>query len=276
MNLEFTRHKDHGISFLKGGNGKPFLLLHGIPGSAFSWEQAGLLLGNHYQVIIPDLLGFGESDFPQGDYYMEQQARAIRELLRHLGVTSLYLGGHDFGGPVALTLMRLFPDLEIRGLVLSDTNVFVDTYIPPPLRIAKVPLLGKLFFKVMAGNLLGMWMMYQQAFKNKSQTSWKQFEKHLTPGCLEFTSKIFQRSLADLKKNYQDIEEFLPRIGVPTLVLWGTLDPFFAVSVGERTHTAIKNSAFEVYAHTGHFVPEEMPADVARDIINFFGTKDKI
>lgn len=274
MNPVFTRHKEYGISFLKGGNGKPFLLLHGIPGSVISWEKVGFLLQNRYQVIIPDLLGFGESDFPKGDYYMENQARYIRELLRHLGITNLYLGGHDFGGPVALTLMRLFPDLEIRGLVLSGTNVFTDTYIPPPLRIAKVPILGKIFFKIMAGNIFGLWMMYQQAFKNKSKNSWKRFKKHLTAGCMEFTAKIFHKSLADLKSNYKELEDMLPRIAVPTIVLWGALDPFFSVSVGERTHKAINNSAFRIYDDTGHFVPEERPTEVAADIIKFFNTND--
>lgn len=44
---------------------------------------------------------------------------ALRGLLTDLGIKTLYLGGHDFGDPVALNLMRLFPELEIKGLVPS-------------------------------------------------------------------------------------------------------------------------------------------------------------
>lgn len=269
MRPELTRNKENGVSFLEGGAGDVFVLLHGIPGSTFSWQQTGLILQDQFHVIIPDLVGFGESDAPSGDYYLEQQATSIHELLTKLGITSAYLGGHDFGGPIALTIMRLFPEFGVRGLVLSGTNVFTDTFIPIPLRMAKVPVLRTPFFKMMAGNLFGMRMMYQQAFRNKSAISWKRFKSHLTKGCMEFTAKIFQRSLADLKKNYGDIEDMLPGIDVPTLVLWGARDPFFPVSVGERTHKAIKNSLLKVYPDTGHFVPEERPAEVAQDIIDF-------
>jgi pimeloyl-ACP methyl ester carboxylesterase len=142
-----SRKKEGPVSFFTGGEGDPLLLLHGIPGSAYSWEEVGSHLSAHFKVIIPDLLGFGESDLPTNDYYMESQARAIKGLLDCLGISKLFLAGHDFGGPVALTLMRLFPELEIRGLVLSDTNTFTDTYIPPPLRAASVPVLGTLFLK---------------------------------------------------------------------------------------------------------------------------------
>lgn len=269
MEREFTRFKEDGISFLKGGTGDTFVLLHGIPGSTYSWQQTGLLLQDQFQVIIPDLLGFGESDAPRGDYYMIQQANSLHEFLSNLGITSAYLAGHDFGGPIALTMMRLFPEFEVRGLVLSDTNVFTDTFIPVPLRMAKVPYLANPFFKMMAGNLAGMRMMYQQAFIHKSDTSWQRFKSHLTKGGMEYTAKIFQRSLADLKANYRDIEAMLHKIDVPTLILWGAKDPFFPVSVGQRTHGAIKNSVLKIYLETGHFVPEERSAEVAQDIIDF-------
>jgi pimeloyl-ACP methyl ester carboxylesterase len=149
------RPKAKVLSFLGAGDREPLLLLHGIPGSAHAWESAGALLADRYRVIIPDLLGFGHSDLPKGDYYIDAQAAAIGELLADPGIESLYLGGHDFGGPVALTLMRLFPELEIKGLVLSSTNVFTDTHVPLPLRVAKVPILNTVFFKAIVGNRVG-------------------------------------------------------------------------------------------------------------------------
>lgn len=270
MSKSLARFKERGLSFLTGGGGEPFLLLHGIPGSALVWQAAGTLLTERYKIIIPDLLGFGQSSVPQGDYYMEAQATAISQLLTDLGVTSLYLGGHDFGGPVAITMMRMFPELKINGLVLSATNVFTDTYIPPPLRVASVPVLNTLMFKAMAGNRIGLGMMYLAATKNKSEASWEKFKKHLTPSGVELTWRIFQRSLADLKTNYSAVEDMLLRIETPTLVLWGDSDPFFAPSVAERIHESIEDSQLRIYKSTGHFVPEEQPNMVTRDILCFF------
>jgi haloacetate dehalogenase len=88
---ELRRHKIGDLSVLAGGEGEPVVLLHGIPGSAFAWESAGMLLAERYRLIIPDLLGFGRSDPPKGDYYMEAQAAAIGGLLAELGIRSLRL-----------------------------------------------------------------------------------------------------------------------------------------------------------------------------------------
>jgi pimeloyl-ACP methyl ester carboxylesterase len=266
------RHKEGELSFLRGGEGEPLVLLHGIPGSAYAWEASGRLLTDRYQVIIPDLLGFGRSERPRGDYYMVAQAVAIRELLVDLDIQSLYLGGHDFGAPVTLTLMRLFPELGVRGLVLSATNVFTDTHVPLPLRAARIPYLSTAFYKAMVGNRLGMRLMYLAATKDKSEVPWESFSRHLTPEGINLTRRIFQRSLSDLEANYRAIENMLPAITPPTLVLWGANDPFFAASVGQRVHRTIPGSRLKIYEDTGHFVPEERPSRVARDIIDFFGS----
>jgi pimeloyl-ACP methyl ester carboxylesterase len=266
------RYKDGQLSFLKGGEGEPLVLLHGIPGSAYAWEASGRVLADRYQVVIPDLLGFGRSERPRGDYYMVAQAVAIRELLVYLGVQSLYLGGHDFGAPVALTLMRLFPELGVKGLVLSATNIFTDTHVPLPLRAARIPYLSTVFYKAMVGNRLGMRMMYLAATKNKSEVSWESFSRHLTPEGIDLTRRIFQRSLADLKANYLAIESMLPTITSPTLVLWGANDPFFSAAVGERVHRTLPGSRLKIYEDTGHFVPEEHSSRVAQDIMYFFGS----
>jgi pimeloyl-ACP methyl ester carboxylesterase len=264
------RLKEGELSFLRGGEGEPLVLLHGIPGSAYAWEAPGRQLADRYQVIIPDLLGFGRSAPPRRDYYMDAQAVAIRELLVELGLNRLYLGGHDFGDPVALTLMRLFPKLEIRGLVLSATNVFTDTHVLLPLRTARIPYLSPVFYKAMVDNRLGMRMMYLAATKDKSAVSWERFSQHLTPVSIDLTRRIFQRSLADLRANYRAIENMLPTIMSPTLVLWGANDPIFAASVGERVHRTIPGSRLKIYEDTGHFVPEERPSRVAQDILDFF------
>jgi pimeloyl-ACP methyl ester carboxylesterase len=261
------RRKAGGLSFLMGGDGEPLLLLHGIPGSAEAWVNAGARVATRFRVIIPDLLGFGASEAPKTQYTLEEHAKAVRQLLAHLRITELYLGGHGFGGPVALTLMRLYPELKVRGLVLSATNLFTDTHIPLPLHIAKVPGLNSLFFWATAGNRLGLRMLYEGAAKNKEDVTWKQFRRHLTPGGVAQTRRIFQRSLANLRSSYQEVEEMLPRITCPVLVIWGDEDPFLPVAVGERLRAVLPDAVLKVYAFTGHFVPEERPIETAEDIV---------
>lgn len=274
MSESLKRHEERGISFITGGVGEPFLLLHGIPGSALSWKAVGELLACRYRIIIPDLAGFGRSKSPGDDYYMEAQAKVIKNVLDGLGVGELYLGGHDYGGPVGLTLMHMYPEVSVKGLVLSATNVLTDTHVPLPLRVARVPLLNTIFFKMMAGNRAGTRMLYTNATVQKKQASWERFQRHLTPSALDLTRRIFQRSLADLKANYQAVEDSLAQIVAPTLVIWGADDPFFGIHAGERTHRAIHGSVLKVYERTGHFVPEERPYLLAQDIMTFFESRD--
>lgn len=267
--LTLTRHSEAGLSYLEGGRGNPIVLLHGIPGSALAWAAVGERLAQHYRVVIPDLLGFGRSDSANGDFYMEAQARRIGRFLDRLGIAELVLAGHDFGGPVAVTLSRLCPELRIRALILSATNLFTDTYVPPPLRLAGSPMLGASLFRLIAGNRWGLRLMYEAAAVQKREIPWQRFRRHLTASGMDLTWRIFHRSLADLGTNYRDIEALLPKLAVPTLVLWGDRDPFFAVSVGERSHHAIPGSVFRTFAETGHFVPEEQPRLVADGILEF-------
>jgi len=264
------RNSVQGISYLESGRGPVLLLLHGIPGAARTWERAARRLERRFRVIAPDLRGFGQSDDPGEDYDMEGQARALKRLLEELGVRRCYIGAHDFGGPVALTLMRIDPELEVQGLLLASTNVFTDTFVPVPLRAAKVPILGRALFWAMAGTRLGFRMMYAQACARKDVLRWEAFSKHATPGGLRYTSLIFRKSLSDLPRHYASVEAFLSSIAVPTVVVWGTRDPFFAVDVGRRTSEAIRGAKLIVYENTGHFVPEEQPERIAEDIERVF------
>ncbi len=270
-----TRHKHAGISYLTAGNGAPFLLLHGIPGSSYTWECVGTQLSDHYRVIIPDLMGFGESDPPSGDYYMPDQAKALKRLLDTLAIDSLFVAGHDFGGPVALTMMRLFPELQVDGLVLSQTNVFTDTPIPLPLKAARLPVIATPVFWLMIGNLPSLYMTYIAAAYQKENLPWTEFRRHLTSHGIHLTRRIFQRSLSDLPGNYGEIQAFLSKIAIPTLVLWAANDPFFTVATGERVQRAIAESSLKVYDHTGHFVPEERSQQVSEDIVKYFSEYER-
>lgn len=196
---------------------------------------------------------------------MEAQAAQLGALLDTLGIGELVLGVHDFGGPVGLTLLRMFPKLRVQALVVTPTNFFTLTYVPPVLRLASVPVLGTLCYKMIAGNSIGLRLMYRAANKQGLRAP----TEHLTSGAVDLTRKIFQRSLADLNRNYRDVESMLPRIRVPTLVLWGDSDPFFSVAVGERTAKAISGARLHVLTETGHFVPEEQPALVAQEFETF-------
>jgi len=271
-----ARHESRGLSYLRGGEGTPLVLLHGVPGSARSWAPVGQHLAAHYDVIIPDLSGFGHSD-EQGqhlhldhEFYMEAHAETIQGLLDDLNVDSFLLGAHDFGGPVALTLIRLFPEYMPEGLVLSATRLLTQTHEPWPLRIAGMPGLGPLAVRLVAGTRVGLRLLYRAAVQNKAAFGIDAFEHHLTRSGRKQTRRILQRSLAHRTDRYVELEALLPDLEVPTLVLWGDHDPFLPVAGGKQLVDVLPRATLAVFKETGHFVPEERPAGVAGHIDDFF------
>lgn len=267
MEERLYRRKVGGLSFMMGGDGAPLLFLHGIPGSAHSWLRVGSRLTTRFRVIIPDLMGFGESDTPAVSGDPAEQAQAVRQLLAHLHISEFYLAGHGFGGAMALTLMRGFPELTVRGLVLAATHVFADTRVPLPLHVAKAPGVNSLAFWSMAGNRLGLRLFYENAVQNKEDLPWSEFRRHLTPGGMRQTRRMLQRSLANMRTTYADVEAMLPNVNCPALVIWGDEDPYLAVAMGERLRATLPDARLKVYAFTGHFVPEERPIETAEDIV---------
>jgi pimeloyl-ACP methyl ester carboxylesterase len=110
------------IHALRYGHGGPaVLLVHGFTTSAPLWKQvASALLAQGCQVIVPDLLGFGESDRPvAGPYTVSAQARYLDRALALLRVQRVIAVGQDLGGVVLTRLATLKPE-RIRGLVICS------------------------------------------------------------------------------------------------------------------------------------------------------------
>jgi len=104
-----------------GHGGPAVLLVHGFTTSAPLWLQvAPLLLANGCQVIVPDLLGFGESDRPVGGpYTVSAQARYLDRALALLRISQVVAVGQDLGCVVLRRLRAIRPE-KIQALVLCS------------------------------------------------------------------------------------------------------------------------------------------------------------
>lgn len=271
-----SRHKRQGLSYLRGGDGTPLLLLHGLPGSSRSWKPVGEHLASQYDVIIPDLSGFGHSEnldrelHLDHEFYMEAHAETVQGLLDALDIESFLLGGHGFGGAVALTLIQLFPERTPQGLVLSAPNLFDGAHVPWPLRIAGMPGLRALVVPLLAGTRPGLRLVYWAAVQNKAAFGRDAFEQHLTPSGVEQTRRILQRGLAGRPDRHVETEALLARLNVPTLVLWGDRDPLLSDDAIRHLVDTLPSATPVLFKDTGHFVPEERPDGVAWHVEDFF------
>jgi pimeloyl-ACP methyl ester carboxylesterase len=111
-----------GTEYQVTGQGRPVVLLHGFPDSGRLWRyQVPALAAAGFQVIVPDLRGYGRSDKPQAveAYSMSRLAGDVRAILADLDIGQAHIVGHDWGAALAWALASLAPGHVDHLVVLS-------------------------------------------------------------------------------------------------------------------------------------------------------------
>ena len=111
-----------GIEYEVSGEGRPVVLLHGFPDSGRLWRhQVPALAGAGFQVIVPDLRGYGRSGKPSAveDYSLMTLAGDVLAVLADAGVTRAHVVGHDWGAALAWGMASLAPGAVDHLVVLS-------------------------------------------------------------------------------------------------------------------------------------------------------------
>jgi pimeloyl-ACP methyl ester carboxylesterase len=117
-----------------GRGGKPLLLLHGWPETRLIWERnVAPLAEAGFEVIVPDLRGFGDSPLAPDDRYdVAAHSGDLAELLAQLGHDRVVVCGGDLGGVVAQDLSLRFDGL-VERLCLFNTIPPLVADGPPPI-----------------------------------------------------------------------------------------------------------------------------------------------
>jgi pimeloyl-ACP methyl ester carboxylesterase len=265
-NLAYERRGSDGP-----GDRPTVVLVHGIPGCSRGWHAVADLLAPDCDVLVPDLLGFGDSARPRdlAALHAEAQADALACLLDELRLRAVTLVGHDFGGPTGVLLAARRPDL-VGALAVFAGNMFTDTPIPPPLNTVTWPLVGRL-----TSPLLFSRPSLAMVLRTGTGVPKPRLDIACALGDAGQTRAIrtiFHGSLTRLAELYRPVEDALARVEAPTVVGWGSRDPFFPVAQGQRTADALR-ARFLVYEGAGHSLPEERPAEVAATIRELVTTR---
>lgn len=99
------------------GSGTPLLLLHGLGATGAIFAPLIPALAQHFQVIVPDLRGHGQSSCLPGPDSIERMASDVEDLLDLLGIEACFVLGYASGGAVAQQLAFSYP-ARIRGMAL--------------------------------------------------------------------------------------------------------------------------------------------------------------
>jgi pimeloyl-ACP methyl ester carboxylesterase len=237
------------------GKGPALLLLHGFPATRHLWSLvAPQLLSAGFRVLVPDLVGYGESTAPRGVRIdMGSQARWMSELLDRLSVAHPTLIAHDVGSAAAQLMVTGAP-ARFRGLAVLD------------------------------GVHLGEWAMDAIA----SIQSWDEAQAQRLPPVLarrlgrstELRAMLSSydgseggmrliRAARDLDPGQTaGIAAQLRACRVPAAVLWGERDEYLPMeSVGRPLAQLLDAPLTKLPG--GHFTPLDCPAEVAAALVAF-------
>ncbi len=124
------------LHYVRAGQGRPVMLLHGWPQTWYEWRHVVDLLAGDFTVIAPDLRGFGYSGKPATGYDAETMAADLAALAGHLGLRDVTVIGHDWGAVFGYVYAAASPEqvsaLGIVEMALPGVGVMEQAMAPQP------------------------------------------------------------------------------------------------------------------------------------------------
>ena len=116
----YVQNGDARIYYEVHGKGEPLVLVHGYPLNSGLFRDNIGPLSEQYQVITPDLRGYGRSETPNSEGSVAAYASDVFAVMDDVGVDRAIVGGMSMGGPTVLEMYREAPE-RFRAVVLNDT-----------------------------------------------------------------------------------------------------------------------------------------------------------
>lgn len=249
------------------------LLLHGFPSASHQFRRLIDVLGTRYRLIAPDYPGFGHTQAPDGfTYSFDRLADVTEGFIQLLGLSRFVMYVFDFGAPVGFRLAQRHPEW-IAGLVVQNGNAYTEGLsdgardfiaLRPETEGAENTIRDLL-------TLPGTRGQYESGTVDPeliAPDGWTLDQHFLDlPG-----RKQAQVALAfDYHANVEQYEQWqawLRQHTPPTLITWGSDDPFFP-EPGARAYLRDLPDAELHLFDTGHFALEENLPDIAPLIAGF-------
>jgi pimeloyl-ACP methyl ester carboxylesterase len=252
------------------------LLLHGFPSSSAQFQPLIDRLEDRYQLIAPDLLGFGFSETPTGPVTFDRLADAAEQTVDALRLERYATYLFDFGGPVGMRLAERRPD-AVTGLIVQNANAY-EAGIGEPLQ-GLAPFWAD---RASAQDAVRGMLLTPEATRNwyalgvADQTRLDPAAWTLDQALLEQPGRdaVALDLIHDHPSNvarYGAWQALLRERAWPTLIPWGRHDPFF-VEAGAHAYLADVPHAQLRLLETGHFATATHTAEIATAIDAFMTT----
>lgn len=286
-NFRETRIETSGaaINLVRGGHGRqPLLLLHGYPQTHVMWHRVIPFLAPHFDIICPDLRGYGDSEKPPSDpdhsaYSKRAMAADMAEVMKELGHEQFLVAGHDRGARVAHRMALDYPDRVSRACVMDIApTLHMFTHTDQQFATGYY----HWFFLIQPDGLPERMIGHEPGYYlTEKLKRWSGSEAQFDPDALQEYVRCFSDPAAihascedyraaatiDLQHDEQDRGR---KVQCPLLVLWGNQGfvhrTYDVLEVWRDYAQQVEGLALDC----GHFLPEEAPEPVAGVLLDFF------
>jgi pimeloyl-ACP methyl ester carboxylesterase len=254
---------DVGLYYESVGDGAPLLLVAGLASDSLSWQPIIADLTAHYRVISVDNRGAGRTTPQTAPTSIRAMADDCVALIEHLGLASTHVLGHSMGGFVAQDCAIRYPD-KVDSLVLAATSSVNSRRNNDMFSDWAAALANGADTKAWLRNLF-YWLFSTRFFTNDA----------VVDAAIQYALTYpYPQSPAAFQNQVDAIAAFdstdeLSRIRANTLVVAGTDDLLFPLSVCKGFANVIPNCAFVAIENAAHSIHMENGWAFVEHVIDF-------
>lgn len=248
------------INYIVEGEGPAIVMLHGWGSNLTLFNGMIKHLAPHYKVYALDMPGFGKSAEPHEPWSVDDYANFVIKFIKEMGITDTILLGHSFGGKTIIKLVNK-PDLgfNVNKLILmGSAGVRPKKTLKQKIKI-RVYKIGKAFLKFKPIHFL-----YPQALENLQARS----------GSADYRAASPMMKQTFVKVVNEHLEEYLPNIKQPTLLVWGKEDTATPLSDGKYMEEHIPDAGLVALDNAGHYVFLDQAYTVCKVLDSFLNIKE--
>jgi pimeloyl-ACP methyl ester carboxylesterase len=213
------------------------------------WQPQLAGLADEFTVVAWDEPGAGRSSDVPTDFSLADYARCLAALIDALGLGPAHVAGLSWGGTVALELYRHHAELVIT-LILVDTYAGWKGSLPEEEVRARV----ELYRRVVAAPADEFDPTPPGLFAGDPPA---EFVPLLEAMAADVRRESMSTALSVMAE--ADLRDLLPRIAVPTLLIWGERDARSPLRVARQFENTITDTRLVVIPGAGHVSNLEQP-----------------
>lgn len=258
------------ISYDQAGTGPPLVLLHGALDDSRGWRMQLEGLAEQFTVWAWDAPGSGRSSDPVESWRMPDYADCLVSWLSAVGVQRPHILGLSWGSTLALELYRRHPQVP-RSLILASAYAGWAGSLPADVVSERLKM-ALHDSRLPAEEVIRRWLpsllstAVSADLTKELVAIWSDNVGIRRP----IGRRTMFRAMAEA-----DLRDVLPKIKIPTLLVYGELDKRSPLQIAYNLHSSIPDVKLITIPGVGHLgnieAPEQFNSHVKRFITDSCG-----